>query len=133
MFKLFLVALSLLLCEGFRCGQQGLLSSCGAWASRCGGFSCEARALGAQASVAAARGLSNCSVGFVALQHAESFVIRDQTCVPCTGRWILIRCTIREVPEMCFKWKNICQILKSQFSEKNVEHLISHLQFLITC
>ena len=41
----------------------------------------------AQASVAAARGLSKCCVGFVALQHVESSaVIRDQTCLPCTGR-----------------------------------------------
>ena len=87
MFKLFLVALSLLLCEGFRCGQQGLLSSCGAWASRCGGFSCEARALGAQASVAAARGLSNCSVGFVALQHAASLIFCDQGSNLCPLHW----------------------------------------------
>ena len=36
-------------------------SSCGAWASRCGGFSCcRARALGARASVVVARGLSSC-------------------------------------------------------------------------
>ena len=36
-------------------------SSCGAWASHCGGFSCcGAQALGAWASVVAARGLSSC-------------------------------------------------------------------------
>ena len=37
------------------CSEQGLLSSCGAWASHCGGFSrCGARALGLL-------GFSNCS------------------------------------------------------------------------
>ena len=40
----------------------------------------------AQASVAAARGLSKCCVGFVALQHVESSAVtRDQTCLPCVG------------------------------------------------
>ena len=33
-----------------RCDEQGLVSNCGAWASRCGGFSCcGAQALGAGA------------------------------------------------------------------------------------
>ena len=41
------------------CAQAS--SSCGAWASHCGGFSCGgARALGTQASVVAAHGLSSC-------------------------------------------------------------------------
>ena len=32
---------SSLLCATFSsCGKQGLLSSCGAWACHCGGFSC---------------------------------------------------------------------------------------------
>ena len=34
----------------------------GAQASHCGGFSCGARALGAQASVVVARGLSSCDL-----------------------------------------------------------------------
>ena len=39
----------------------GLFFSCSAWASHCGGFSCcGARAVGARASVVAARGLSSC-------------------------------------------------------------------------
>ena len=39
-FYLFLVALGLGCCaQAFSsCGEQGLLSSCGAWASHCGGF-----------------------------------------------------------------------------------------------
>ena len=61
------------------CGKQGLLSSCDAWASRCGGFSC-CRALGCSESVAVVHRVS-CSVG--------SSQIRDQTCVSCIGRRIL--------------------------------------------
>ena len=85
---------------------------CGAWASHCGGFSCcGARALGAQASVVAARGLSSC--GSQALEcrlsscgaraqllqwHVGSSQTRDRTRVPCIGRWILNPCATREVP-----------------------------------
>ena len=39
---------------------SGGYSSCGARASHCGGFSCGAQALDAQASVVAARRLSSC-------------------------------------------------------------------------
>ena len=42
-------------------GEWGATLRCGAWASHCGGFSCcGAWAVGAQASVAVARGLSSC-------------------------------------------------------------------------
>ena len=42
-------------CEGFlQLWRAGATPGCGAQASHCGGFSCEAWALGAQASVAAA-------------------------------------------------------------------------------
>ena len=44
------------------CGERGALR-CGARASHCRGFSCcGARALGAQASVVVARGLSSCGL-----------------------------------------------------------------------
>ena len=44
------------------CSERGLLLSCGAWASHCGGFSCcRAQALGTQTSVVAVCWLS-CSV-----------------------------------------------------------------------
>ena len=39
-----------------------------------------------------------CTV-LVALQHRT----RDQTCVPCIGRWIFIHCTTREVQPFLFK------------------------------
>ena len=37
-------------------------------------------------------------VGLVVLRHVESSQTREQTHIPCTGRWILIHCTTREVP-----------------------------------
>ena len=45
---IFELAGSSVLCSVFSsCGEQGLLSSCSAWASHCGGFSgCRAQALG---------------------------------------------------------------------------------------
>ena len=83
------------------CGEQGLLSSCGAWVSHCGGFSCcGAQTLGALASVAAACGLSSC--GSRALEHRLSSWAHGLSCsvtrgifldqglnpVSCTGSWI---------------------------------------------
>ena len=62
LFYLFLAALGLRCCaQAFSsCGERGLLR-CGAWASHCGGLSCcRAQALGVQASVVAAGGLSSC-------------------------------------------------------------------------
>ena len=50
---IFLIALGLCCCvQAFSSGRtQGLLSSCGAWASHCSGFSyCRAQVLGPQAS-----------------------------------------------------------------------------------
>ena len=52
----------MLLCAGFLWLQRaGATLRCGAWASHCGGFSsCRAWALGVQASVVVAHGLSSC-------------------------------------------------------------------------
>ena len=62
------------------CSERRLLSSCGARASHCGGFSCcEAQTPGAWAQKLRLTGL-------VALQQVVSFRTRDQTHVPCTGR-----------------------------------------------
>ena len=58
--SLFLAALGLRCCvRAFSsCGERGLLCSCDARASHCGGFSyCGARAVGVRASVVVARGL----------------------------------------------------------------------------
>ena len=41
--------------------------------------------------------------GLVVPQHVESSQTRDQTCVPCIGRQILILCTTREIPVIYFK------------------------------
>ena len=53
-----------LLRAGFLCLRRaGATLLCGAWASYCGGFSCcGAQALGAQASVVVAHGLSSCGL-----------------------------------------------------------------------
>ena len=89
--------------------SEGLLTSCVATVSHCGGFSCcRTWALGHT-------GFSNCS--FLALEHrlstcgmylvlvAWSLVApwyvgsswtRDQTCVSCIGRWILYHWAIKE-------------------------------------
>ena len=46
------------------CGERGLLSGCGAVASLCGGFSGDrAQALGVQASIVAAGGLTSSAYG----------------------------------------------------------------------
>ena len=36
-------------------------------------------------------------MGLVTAQHVESSPTRNQTCVPCIGRWIFIHCTTRKV------------------------------------
>ena len=116
---MFLVALGLRWCtRAFSsCEEWGLLSSCGARASLCGGFpSCRAWALGTWTSVAVAQGLISCSwrplehVGFSSCgtqaQLCACYLVspqaRDQTCVPCIGRQILIHYTTRETPLLLF-------------------------------
>ena len=72
------------------CREQGLFSSCVAWASHCGGFSCcRAWALGAVASVAVTHWLS-CPTAL------GSYPTRDQICVPWIGRWTLTTETSRK-------------------------------------
>ena len=98
---LLLVVLALRCCTWAfsSCGEWGLISSCSALASHCGGFSCcRAQALGH-------RDFSSCSIwaqelwhwGVVMVQHVGSSCTEDQTHVPCIGRWIPIHCTTREV------------------------------------
>ena len=91
---------SLMLCGLFcSCSEQGLLSSWGARASHCGGFSCcGAQALGPAglsswrhvSSVVEEHGLK--STGSVVVVHrlsVGSSWIRDRTRVSCVGKWIL--------------------------------------------
>ena len=80
-FILFLAVLGLHSCAWAfsNCGKWGLLSSCGARASRCHGYFCRgAQALGAQASVAVVHGLS----GSVACG-----TLPDKELIPCPQRW----------------------------------------------
>ena len=70
---LFLAELGLCFClQAFSsCGDQGLLSSCGAWASHCSGFCCcRAQALGAWVQ-------QQWGTGLVVLQHVEYSQTRD--------------------------------------------------------
>ena len=42
-------------------------------------------------------------MGLAAPQHVESSQTRDQTRIPCIGRWILIHCSTGEVQRCVFK------------------------------
>ena len=73
------------------CGEQGLCSGCGAWASHhCGGSHCTAQAPEHRLSSCGTRAL-------VAPWQVESSQTRDRTCAPVIGRWILMYCTTRDV------------------------------------
>ena len=81
----------------FSCGEQWLLSSCGAWVSHCGGFSCAARALCTQAlqlrcvgSVVVAPGLQSTGLVLVAHEYSCSVacgVFPDQGSNPSLLHW----------------------------------------------
>ena len=78
---------------------DGLLFSCGAQASHCGGISCSR----AQALVWAQE-LRH--TGSAASRHVESSRTRDQTHGPCTCRQNLKHPTIREVQKLSVYAKN---------------------------
>ena len=92
-----------------RCGEWGLLSRCSAQASHCGSVSyCGAWTLGTrvpQVWFVGFRGWAQqfWPIGFIPIWHVESSWIRDQTCVPCIGRQILIHYTTREILPSSFK------------------------------
>ena len=72
------------------CDEQGTTFRCGARASHCGGFSrCGSQALGTQASVVVARGLSSC--GLWALERrlsscgARAYLLRGMWDLPGPG------------------------------------------------
>ena len=83
------------LCWGFvavwvssSCGEQGLLYSCSAWASHCGGFSCcWAWALGHRLPIVVACGLNSC--GSQVLEH------KLNSC----GLWDLLLHSMWDLPE----------------------------------
>ena len=103
------VGSSLLLTGFLQLWQAGATLRCSAWASHCGVFSfCRAQALGVQASVVVARGLSSCGsraperrLSSCGARHVGSSRTRAPTRVPCIGRRILNHCTTREVPIAC--------------------------------
>ena len=85
---LFPTVLSLFCCTWTfsSCSKQELLSSCYVQSSHCCSYSC----CRAQAQYL-------CCSGLVAPRHVVSSQARDQTGVPCIGRWILYHWTTREV------------------------------------
>lgn len=85
---IFMVVWSLFLCTGFLwLWRRGLLSSCSAQASHCGGFSCcRAQPLGAWAAVVGMHESSSSAACGIFLDQGSHHV-------PCTGRWIHIHCT----------------------------------------
>ena len=54
------------------------------------------------------------SMGLIAPHHVESSQTKDQTNVPCTGRWILIHRAIRGVPTLFNTFKSCTTIGASQ-------------------
>ena len=103
-FYLLLAALGLCCCTWalYSCSGPGLLSSCGVWASHRSVFSCcRALALGRSgfSSYCTWAQLFSCT-GLIVLWNVGSSWTRDQTWVPCTGRWILNHWTTREVPNV---------------------------------
>ena len=100
-----LVALGLCCCtwDFSDCGELRLLSSCAAWASHFRGISCcRTQILGYMGLAVVAQGLS-------CLQPVESSQIRDQTPVPCIGRWIFNHWTTREVLVLLFSGNRECE------------------------
>ena len=117
-------ARSLLVCPAFSsCSRQGLLVSCGAWASHCGdvsrcrvwalwpagfsGCSTDAQYLPFPGSRAQAQDLWG--TGLVALQLVGASRPRDQTCVSCIGKWVLYHWATREAP-----WVSRVKFCKNQ-------------------
>ena len=105
LFKIFGCVGSSLLCAGFlQLRQVGATFHCGARASYCGGFSCY-RALGMWAQqlwLAGSRAQDQqlWRTGLVVPRHVGSSWTRDQTHVPCIGRWVLNHCATREFPQI---------------------------------
>ena len=105
----------------------GLVSSCGAYVSCCGSFSClehglqamQASGAGRVRSVAVASGLSSCS-SWAREQRLNSYLesswIRDWIRVSCIGRQILYHWATREV-----LWAGFCANESFHFSGLNAQ------------
>ena len=105
------------LCTFSSCSERELLSSCGAWDSHCGGFSC----CGAWApghvdfsscgvwvqklpiTGSRAQAQSLWCMGLVSPWHVVSSQTRDRTRVSCIDRWITNHWTTREAPAFEFR------------------------------
>ena len=97
-------------------GERGLLSSCGAWASHCSGFSCcRAWALGRTAF---------CRCGTRALVARGMWNLSGPGIQSCISRWIPIHCATKQVPSFFLTDEKIFhQINISDFV--SVQHLMN--------
>ena len=117
---LFLAILSLCCCTQVfpGSGKQGLLSSCGEWAShRRGFFCCWAWAPGTWAQLL-------WHMGLVAGWHMESSWTRGRTRVPCIGRQVLNHWTTWEV-QGCYSL--LLPFLFTDISARRPLHFLFHL------
>lgn len=73
---------------------------CSAHASHCSGFPY------CRLSSASERAGFSSYGAWVAPRHVESSRTRDCAHVPCIGRWVLIHCTMRDVPEKHLEMTN---------------------------
>ena len=94
---------SSLLCVGFLSLQwMGAAFCCGVQAAHCSDLSCcGARALGTQASVVAAHGLSNCGTWTYFVRSTWNSWTRLWTDMPCIGKRSFIHCATGQVPFYC--------------------------------
>ena len=79
--------------------------------------------------VVVARGLQ--SGGLVTPRHVKSFQTRDQTCVPSTGRWILIHCKPGRSPPASLS--HICTITPEEDllpEENQIRDLVAQSDYL---
>ena len=83
--------------------ERGLLSTCGARASHCAGFSLQSTSSRLMDFVGCSSRALECGLqllwhtGLVVWRHMASSRTRDRTQVPCTGKWILDNWATRKV------------------------------------
>ena len=126
----------------FLVAASGAPLHCGVRASHCKVFSCrQAQALGAQAWVVAARGLSDCGTGSVAVAHrlrccAPCRIFKNQGSNPCPLHWQVDSYPLHHQGSpapvfcfyvLCFFGHKACGILDPQPAPSALESGLSHL------
>ena len=104
------------------CSEQGLLFSCDARASHCGGFSLQSMGSSVwghqQLQLVGSRMCAQWlwHMGSAAPQHVESSWIRDWTHVPFINRWIPNHRTTREVLVIHFKYSSMFILISNSLT-----------------